>query len=108
MSLFFSLAGSLGLTLLLELGFALLWRVERRDLLAVALVNVLTNPIVVLCCHITAWYAPGFRTAVTLALELGAVLTEGLIYCRRSQIDQPLTFSLWANVFSFLTGQLLF
>lgn len=107
MSLFFSLAGSLGLTLLLELGLALLWRVDRRDLLAVALANMLTNPIVVLCCHVTAWYAPGFRTAATLALELGAVLTEGLIYCRRSQIDRPMAFSLWANALSFFTGLLL-
>lgn len=108
MALFLSLAGSLVLTLLLELGFALLWRVDRRDLPAVALANVLTNPIVVLCYHLAGWYAPGFRAAATLALELGAVLAEGLVYCRRSQIDRPMAFSLWANAFSFFTGLLLF
>ncbi|MCI8538225.1 MAG: hypothetical protein HFF18_06120 [Oscillospiraceae bacterium] len=108
MDLFLSLAGSLILTLLLELGLALLWGVKGEDLTTVALANVLTNPVVVLCHHVTGWYAPGFRTAVTLALELGAVLVEGLVYGRRSRIVRPLAFSLWANAVSFLTGLLLF
>lgn len=105
--LFFSLAGSLGLTLLLELAFALARRVERRDLAAVALANLLTNPVVVLGWHAAAWYAPGALIAVTLALEAGAVWAEGLVYARRSQISRPWTFSLWANALSFLTGLLL-
>ena len=107
MELFPSLAGSLALTLLLELTFALMWRVERRDMTAVVLANLLTNPAVVLCYHAAAWYFPGFQSAATLALELGAVAAEGLVYARRSQIRRPWTFSLCANAFSFLTGLLL-
>ncbi len=42
------LALSLGLTLLLEGTFVLVWGVRGRDLLLVLLANVLTNPAVVL------------------------------------------------------------
>lgn len=107
MELFLSLAVSLALTLALELAFALIWRVEQRDLPAVALANVLTNPIVVLCHHAAAWYYPKYLIAVTLALELWAAGTEGLIYRRRSQITRPWTFSLCANVLSYCAGLLI-
>ena len=106
MELFLSLAVSLVLTLVLELAFALVWRVERSDLPAVALANLLTNPIVVLCHHAAAWYVPKYLLAVTLALELWAVGTEGVIYRRRSQINRPWAFSLCANGLSFLSGLL--
>lgn len=104
MELFLSLAVSLGLTLALELAFALIWRVERSDLPAVALANLLTNPVVVLCHHAAAWYFPKYLVAATLALELWAVGTEGLIYRRRSQINRPWAFSLSANLLSYCAG----
>ena len=108
MELFLSLAVSLALTLALELAFALVWRVERSDLPAVALANLFTNPVVVLCHHATAWYWPKYLIAVTAALELWAVGTEGLIYRRRSEISRPWTFSLCANALSYFSGLLLF
>lgn len=104
MELFLSLAVSLGLTLALELAFALIWRVERSDLPAVALANLLTNPVVVLCHHTVAWYFPRYLMAATLVLELWAVGTEGVIYRRRSQISRPWTFSLCANFLSYCAG----
>lgn len=104
MELFLSLAVSLGLTLALELAFALIWRVERSDLPAVALANLLTNPVVVLYHHAAAWYFPRCLLAATLALELWAVGTEGVIYRRRSQIARPWTFSLCANLLSYCAG----
>lgn len=107
MDLFFSLAMSLALTLILELAFAWVWRVKRQDLPAVGLVNLLTNPIVVLCHCAAAWYVPTLLLPVTLALEAGAVLAEGAVYRRRSQIVHPFAFSLCANAVSFLSGLLL-
>lgn len=106
MELFLSLAVSLALTQVLELAFALIWRVERPDLPTVALANLLTNPVVVLCHHAVAWYLPEYLVAATLALELWAVGTEGAVYRRRSQINRPWTFSLCANGLSFLSGLL--
>ena len=62
-----SLAVSLGLTVLLEEGFALCWGLRgRRELTVVALVNALTNPAVVLARHtavgLWGWPAPPARS----------------------------------------------
>ena len=94
---------SLLLTLLLECAFAFVAgaRTPRR-LLLVALVNVLTNPPVVMLC--TLFPSP----LLTAAMELAAVLTEGLIYRARAYwLRRPFLFSLAVNAFSYLTGQLL-
>ena len=107
MSIFISLAASLALTLALELIFALMWRVGRADLVLVALSNVLTNPVVVLCHILTVLWRPALLTPVTAALEAGAVLVEGRLYATRSDIRSPWLFSLLANLFSFTVGLLL-
>lgn len=93
---------SLALTLVFELGFALFWGLRRRDLVLCALVNVLTNPVVVLL-H---WAFP--HPAATALWELGAVAVEGWYYrrCGR-QIRRPLVFSLLCNLFSFCLGLII-
>lgn len=90
---------SLGLTLVLEGGFALALRVRGRDLLLLALVNVLTNPLVVLANSL--W-------GVILLPELLAVAVEAGLYgwCR-GRIRHPVLFALGANVFSYTTGVVL-
>ena len=63
------LAGSLALTLVLEELFALLWGLRgRRELTVVALVNVLTNPPVVLLCHtaVGLWGWPAAPVTILL------------------------------------------
>ena len=107
MSIFFSLAASLALTLALELLFALLWGVKKRDLPLVALVNVLTNPVVVLCFIVTSLYFSAALLPVTLALEAGAVLVEGYLFATRSDIRFPWLFAVCVNLFSFTVGLLL-
>ena len=107
MNIFLSLAGSLALTLALELAFGLVWGVERKDLTLVALANVLTNPVVVLCHALAALWLPAFLAPVTLALEAGAVLVEGRLFATRSHIRAPWVFALCANLFSFSAGLLL-
>ena len=99
-----ALAVSLALSLLLEGGYALIWGLRgRRDWLLLLLANVVTNPIVVIFYHLglDSWPA-------VAALELGAVLAEGLAYRRWSgEIRKPFLFSLCANCFSFFSGLLL-
>lgn len=106
-----SLLLSLALTAVLELGAAWLLGVrERRDLLLIFLVNVLTNPPLVLTLDVIYLYGrqmpPWYLIGV---LELTAVCVEGLIfrrricYCRIS----PLLLSLLLNALSFLGGLLL-
>ena len=94
---------SLLLTLLLECAFAFVAgaRTPRR-LLLVALVNVLTNPPVVMLC--TLFPSP----LLTAVMELAAVLTEGAIYRARADwLRRPFLFSLAINAFSYLTGLLI-
>ena len=94
-----SLIVSLALTLMLELGFALILGVRgRRNLALVALVNVLTNPPVVLLCSL-------FPTPqLTIAAEFSAVFIEGVIYRAGTDFRRPMLFSLSANAFSYLIG----
>ena len=100
------LAVSLGLTLILEELFALLWGLRgRRELTVVALVNVLTNPVVVLSYH-TAVRLLGWNALwVTAVLEIGAVVVEWLYYRSCSeQLKKPFSFALLVNAFSYGMG----
>ncbi len=97
---------SLLLTLLLEEGFALVWGLRGwRELTVVALVNLLTNPAVVLLHHTAAGLWGWNAAAVTAALELTAVLVEWRCYraCSR-QLTQPLRFAVLANALSYGAG----
>lgn len=105
---FAALGVSLALTLAAELGFALLCRVRGRALVLVALVNVLTNPLVVQAALLWRAFAlPGYAAAVAV-LELLAVWLEGFVY-RKSRLGfaHPCGFSLAANALSFGLGLLL-
>ena len=92
---------SLALTLIFELGFALCWGLrQKHDLIVVILVNILTNPVVVLLYH-TVPHAKDF----VLLLELGAVLTEAFCYRFCSvTLRKPFLFSMCANLFSYGAG----
>ena len=106
-----SLALSLGLTLILELLGAFLFGFrQKRDLALVTLVNILTNPLIVLICNLyliasgipIPWYW-------ILPLEVLAVLTEGFIYHKglSHRPIHPLFLSLILNGISYIGGLLL-
>lgn len=100
-----ALGVSLGLTLLFELGFALLCRLRGRDLALCALANVLTNPPVVLLALLWRVYVPLPGWWPMPLLEASAVLTEAAIYRRdAAHIRRPLLFSLCANALSYGLG----
>lgn len=93
---------SLGLTLVFELAVALCWGLRRRNLLLCGMVNVMTNPAVVLLHFL--FPAP----LLTALLELGAVAVEGFCYSRfGEQVRKPWLFSLVVNAFSFGMGLLI-
>ena len=104
-----SLALSLFLTIAFEACFFLLiGKRDKKDLLLLLLVNVITNPVVVLSYWITVLYT-GLNTRLMLiALELFAVLTEGFYYKKHGRsFSRPYLFSLIANMVSFGTGELI-
>lgn len=100
------LAVSLLLTLIFEEMFALLWGLRgRRELGLVALVNILTNPAVVLLYYTAAGLWRWNATAVTLVLEAAAAAVEWLCYRSFSaQVKRPLLFALLVNLFSYGAG----
>ena len=99
-----ALAISLGLTLILEGLFGLIWGIKgKRDWLLLLLVNVVTNPIVVTLhyCVSSAWY-------VTIVLEVSAVVAEWLAYRKWGKTTCPaFLFALCANCFSYFSGLLI-
>lgn len=108
-----SLLRSLLATMVIELFLAAALKVRSgKDLLIVALVNILTNP-VVNYCYYWAIYLFSERSIYTililLGLEILAVVTEFLIYRRLLTYDRigPMKLSLLLNGASFLIGVLL-
>ena len=100
------LAVSLLLTLVFEEGFALVWGLRnKRELGLVALVNILTNPPVVLLYYTAT--GPLHRNAipVTIVLEAAAILVEWRCYRAFSdQVKHPFLFALLVNLFSYGAG----
>ncbi len=102
----YSLVVSLALTLALELIMALIWRVKDwHDILLLVLVNVMTNPPVVLTHNLIMLDTPIF---FTIAIEAMVVALEFLCYKYRARtINKPFVFSLSTNAFSYISGLFL-
>ena len=108
-ALLVSLVASLLLTLLLESGFYfLVGKREKKDYLLLLLVNIITNPVVVLSYWLLALYTTWNLNLVIVPLELCAVVVEGIYYKKYSrELNRPYLFSLCANSFSYGVGALL-
>lgn len=105
-----SLGLSLCVTLLLESAAALALGIrQRRDLLLVILVNVLTNPVVVLTLSLFLFAGRTPPWYLVLALEAAAVAVEALLYRSRLEYRRihPLLLSLILNSISYIGGLLL-
>lgn len=101
---------SLAMTLVLELSYALFWGIrDKHDLRLTALVNVLTNPVVVFVYYFIRFrHLPVHYGWVTLIMEVLAVTAEAVIYRKAARtISRPWLFSLSANAFSYAMGELL-
>ena len=103
MQLWILLIYSLLLTLVLELPFVVFFGARKKDLLLFVLVNILTNPAVVLLSSLT-----GYRLGIQILLETVAVFVEGWYYKKYAgYIRRAMCCSLCANGFSYLAGILI-
>ena len=104
-----SLAVSLSLTVALETGFFFLTgKRDKKDLLLVVLVNVVTNPVVVLLYWLAALYTDWNMIVVIIPLEAFAILAEGYYYKNYGRcFKRPYIFSAGANMFSYWIGVLI-
>ncbi|MCL1866079.1 MAG: hypothetical protein FWF82_01570 [Oscillospiraceae bacterium] len=112
-ALFMSLTLSLAMTLFLEIGFYITCNIvggkkpPLKDFLLVVLVNVMTNPAVVLIYWLSTAFTD-YTVFVIIPLEIAAVLVEGYFYKKYGrEFKKPYLFSLAANAFSYGTGLLL-
>ncbi len=108
-SILLSLALSLFLTLVFEsLAGLIIGLRSPKDFLLLALVNVLTNPPLVLILDLV--YLTGSVPWYLIAgLEIAAVLIEGLLYRKRLKFVRihPLLLSLILNAISYTAGLLI-
>ncbi len=109
MELLYSLGLSLILTLALELCFGYFCKIrDKKDIVLLVFVNILTNPFVVMSDYLIVHYSHINRIAVVILLELMAILTEGYYYKTYGKAyRRPILFALCANLFSYGIGQLL-
>ena len=96
---------SLGLTLLLEFGFALIWGVKGKDFLIILLMNCLTNPLVVLWHYIHVMDSLWMNT---LFPEVAAIGAEMLILRKFSKTTPaPMLLGFFINLFSYCMGGII-
>ena len=101
--LFFKLVISLLLTLVTEFPVAFLFQAKGKDLLLVFLVNILTNPAVVLVSTLT-----DDRVSLQMILEGMAILAEGFYYNKYSTyMRKGFLCSFCCNLVAYGAGLLL-
>lgn len=97
-------------TIVIELIMSLLLGIRnKKDILNVILVNIMTNPLIVsILMYIT--YNRLFNTTISIIiLEILVVLTEGFAYKKVLTFDKinPYVLSLILNISSYFIGKLL-
>lgn len=97
-------------TIMIELIMSLLLGIRnKKDILNVILVNIMTNPLVVsILIYIT--YNRLFNTTISIIiLETLVILTEGFVYKKVLTFDKinPYVLSLILNISSYFIGGLL-
>ena len=97
-------------TIVIELIMSLLLGIRnKKDILNVILVNIMTNPLIVsILMYIT--YNRLFNTTISIIiLEILVVLTEGFTYKKVLTFDKinPYVLSLILNISSYFIGKLL-
>ncbi|NCB74840.1 MAG: hypothetical protein EOM51_08890 [Clostridia bacterium] len=104
-----TLVVSLALTLVLETVFCLVAGLRGvRNLIILVLVNILTNPPVVLLSSILLKTTNLPRFLIITVLELTAILVEAMCYRRCGEnIRHPFVLSFGANTFSYFTALII-
>ena len=81
---------------------------NKKELMLVVMVNIITNPVVVLAYWLVWLYTSWNRIIVLILLEIMAVITEGYYFKRYGQsFRRPFVFSLTANAFSYTIGAVI-
>ena len=101
----------LSITIVIEIIVSLLLKIrDKKDILNIVLVNIVTNPLVVaIPVYVNITYGLLERHIVILILEIFAVLYEGFIYKKYLHLKKinPFIISLILNLSSYLIGEVI-
>lgn len=101
----------LAFTIIIEILIAFICKVRnKKDFLNIILVNIITNPIVVVFPYITYLYKGiVYRNILLIILEVAVVFIEGLIYKKVLKYNKINTYllSLILNISSYLVGNII-
>lgn len=97
---------SLSLSWLIEtLVFLVLGIRKRKDLLLLAVLNLLTNPVTVTIYYLQPFHFGFLSWSIQIVLEILVILTEGSLLCKCMESKKnPWLASLAANGISYLCG----
>ena len=99
------------LTIIIECSFAYLLKVnEKKDLINVILVNVITNPIVVIIpIYLGLKFGLLYRNINLIILEILTIIIEGLCYKKNLNFKKmnPFLLSFILNFLSYCIGQII-
>ena len=97
-------------TIIIETFFAFLFKIrKKKDLLNIILVNVITNPIVVIVSiYIGLRYGLVYRNISLIILEISTVIIEGFIYYKYLDYKKinPYLLSFLLNLLSYFIGEI--
>ncbi len=95
-------------TIIVEVIVSLLLKVrDKKDILNIILVNIMTNPLLVsITVYINIFYGLKYKNIIIYPLEILVVLVEGLVYKRYIKYKKinPYLLSLILNISSYLIG----
>lgn len=95
-------------TIIVEVIVSLLLKVrDKKDILNIILVNIMTNPLLVsITVYINIFYGLKYKNIIIYPLEILVVLVEGLVYKRYLKYKKinPYLLSLILNISSYLIG----
>ena len=97
-------------TIVIELIMSLLLGIRnKKDILNVILVNIMTNPLVVSILMYITYYRLFNTTISIIILEILVILTEGFTYKKVLTFDKinPYVLSLILNISSYFIGRVL-
>ena len=97
-------------TIIIETIFAFIFKVRnKKDFLNIILVNIITNPIVVIIpIYIELIYGLTYRNISLIILEILTVLIEGFIYYKYLDYRKinPYLLSFLLNLLSYFIGEI--
>ena len=107
----FTMVKCLGLTIIMELTLAIILGIRnKKDILTVILVQIVTNPIVVTIPYLIYLYCGYTQYKISIyVLEILTVIVEGFIYFKtlKHRKINPFLLALILNLFSYLLGEVI-